>query len=203
MGINGLALKESIGIASCIFILLVLLSVACQGTETKTAYTRDGINFVSKERMEENIRYEYAKPGDYREVQVPLTTIVVNASVMPQIAANDATEEEPTEESGPSNSSQNAAASLPEKSGIPVRFYRYRTADCGRRDRVCCIGYSRTGRAVNGPKRKWDECDAFLSGTLSLFRPNHIFFHIWPDPWMQTFDCDEVHLPPEEIFNVK
>jgi len=117
MGINGLALKESIGIASCIFILLVLLSVACQGTETKTAYTRDGINFVSKERMEENIRYEYAKPGDYREVQVPLTTIVVNASVMPQIAANDATEEEPTEESGPSNSSQNAAASLPEKSG--------------------------------------------------------------------------------------
>ncbi len=117
MGINGLALKESIGIASCIFILLVLLSVACQGTETKTAYTRDGINFVSKERMEENIRYEYAKPGDYREAQVPLTTIVVNASVMPQIAANDATEEEPTEESGPSNSSQNAAASLPEKSG--------------------------------------------------------------------------------------
>ena len=117
MGINGLALKESIGIASCIFILLVLLSVACQGTETKTAYTRDGINFVSKERMEENIRYEYAKPGDYREVQVPLTTIVVNASVMPQIAANDATEEEPTRESGPSNSSQNAAASLPEKSG--------------------------------------------------------------------------------------
>jgi len=117
MGINGLALKESIGIASCIFILLVLLSVACQGTETKTAYTRDGINFVSKERMEENIRYEYAKPGDYREVQVPLTTIVVNASVIPQIAANDATEEEPTEESGPSNSSQNAAASLPEKSG--------------------------------------------------------------------------------------
>jgi hypothetical protein len=117
MGINGLALKESIGIASCIFILLVLLSVACQGTETKTAYTRDGMHFVSKERMEENIRYEYAKPGDYREVQVPLTTIVVNASVMPQIAANDAIEEETTEESGPSNSSQNAAASVPEKSG--------------------------------------------------------------------------------------
>ena len=114
---NGIARKGPIGFASCLFVLLVLLSVSSTGEETKTAYTRDGINFVSKERMEENIRYEYAKPGDYREVQVPLTTIVVNASVIPQIAANDATEEEPTEESGPSNSSQNAAASVPEKSG--------------------------------------------------------------------------------------
>lgn len=118
MGINGLALKESIGIASCIFILLVLLSVACQGAETKTAYTRDGINFVSKERMEENIRYEYAKPGDYREVQVPLTTMIVNASVIPQIITNDAAEEEqPAELTVPSNSSKNTAASVPENSG--------------------------------------------------------------------------------------
>jgi hypothetical protein len=117
MGINGLALKESIGIASCTFILLVLLSVACQGAETKTAYTRDGVNFVSKERMEENIRFEYAKPGDYREVQVPLTTMVVNASVIPQIVSNDTAKEEQIEENGPSNSSQNAAASVPENSG--------------------------------------------------------------------------------------
>jgi hypothetical protein len=118
MGINGLALKESIGIASCIFILLVLLSAACQGAETKTAYTRDGINFVSKERMEENIRFEYAKPGDYREVQVPLTTMIVNASVIPQITTNDAAEEEqPTEVTVPSNSSKNTVASVPENSG--------------------------------------------------------------------------------------
>lgn len=49
----------------------------------KTAYTRDGINFVTKERMEENIKYEYAKPGDYRQVQVPKDQIVVGASVIP------------------------------------------------------------------------------------------------------------------------
>lgn len=52
----------------------------CFGIETKTAYTRDGINFISKARMDENIKYDYAKPGDYREVQVPLDTIVVGAS---------------------------------------------------------------------------------------------------------------------------
>ena len=46
--------------------LLALLAAPAFGVETKTAYTRDGINFISKERMEENIRYEYARPGDYR-----------------------------------------------------------------------------------------------------------------------------------------
>ncbi|NLE05229.1 MAG: hypothetical protein GX638_10595 [Crenarchaeota archaeon] len=53
---------------------------------TKIAYTRDGQNFVSKERVEENIKYFYAKPGDYREVQVPLNTVVVGASVIPGIS---------------------------------------------------------------------------------------------------------------------
>jgi hypothetical protein len=33
--------------------------------------------------MEENIKYEYAKFGDYKEVQVPLNTVVVGASVIP------------------------------------------------------------------------------------------------------------------------
>lgn len=51
---------------------------------TKTAYTQDGQNFVSKERVEENIKYFYAKPGDYKEVQVPLSTVVVGASVIPE-----------------------------------------------------------------------------------------------------------------------
>lgn len=51
---------------------------------TKTAYTQDGQNFVSKERVEENIKYSYAKPGDYKEVQVPLSTVVVGASVIPE-----------------------------------------------------------------------------------------------------------------------
>ncbi|MGV8127375.1 MAG: tetratricopeptide repeat protein [Methanothrix sp.] len=47
---------------------------------TKTAYTSDGINFISKERMEQNIEYNLANPGDYEEVEVPLDTIVADAS---------------------------------------------------------------------------------------------------------------------------
>jgi hypothetical protein len=41
---------------------------------TKTAYTRDGKTFVSKERMEENIKADVAERGDYEEVQVPPDT---------------------------------------------------------------------------------------------------------------------------------
>jgi len=52
--------------------------------ETKIAYTRDGINFVSEERMDENIKYAYAKSGDYKKVEVPLNTIVVGASIVPE-----------------------------------------------------------------------------------------------------------------------
>jgi hypothetical protein len=117
MGVFGIALKRSIGIVSCLFVLLVLLSTAGFGTETKTAYTRDGVNFVSKERMQENIQYEYAKPGDYREVQVPLNTIVVNASIVPTEVSNQTMEKTPNEETKPSNSSQNAPASASEKRG--------------------------------------------------------------------------------------
>ncbi|GEM_PF-2179939 len=51
--------------------------------DTKTAYTRDGISFVTLERVQENIKYEYAKPGDYKRVQVPLNTTVVGASIIP------------------------------------------------------------------------------------------------------------------------
>jgi hypothetical protein len=115
MGFIRIALKGSTGIVSCLFILLVLLSIACIGADTKTAYTRDGINFVSKERMEENIRYEYAKPGDYREVQVPLTKAVVNASVIPEIVSINTSEEASTEADSSSNSSQNTPAPVPEK----------------------------------------------------------------------------------------
>lgn len=52
--------------------------------EVKIAYTRDGQNFVSKERVEENIKYGYARPGDYKEVQVPIHTVVVGASIVPE-----------------------------------------------------------------------------------------------------------------------
>ena len=45
--------------------------------DTKTAYTRDNVNFISKERVDENIKVGFAKPGDYKEVQVPQSTVVV------------------------------------------------------------------------------------------------------------------------------
>jgi hypothetical protein len=50
---------------------------------TKTAYTHDGISYISKERVEENIKAGVAKPGDYEEVQVPLDTFVVGGSTIP------------------------------------------------------------------------------------------------------------------------
>ena len=81
----GSILKET-GVTISLCILLVLLCAPAYGMDTKTAYTRDGINFVSKERMDENVRYEYAKPGEYHEVQVPLNTVVVNASIIPESA---------------------------------------------------------------------------------------------------------------------
>ena len=46
---------------------------------TKIAYTRDGKTFVSKERMEENIKAHVAERGDYEEVQVPLDTPITGA----------------------------------------------------------------------------------------------------------------------------
>jgi len=47
-------------------------------TSTKTAYTQDGMNFISKARMEQNIKLGLAKSGDYKEVQVPLDTVIVD-----------------------------------------------------------------------------------------------------------------------------
>ena len=46
---------------------------------TKTAYTRDKKTFVSKERMEENIKADVAERDDYEEVQVPLDTAITPA----------------------------------------------------------------------------------------------------------------------------
>ena len=48
-----------------------------QSPDTKTAYTRDNVNFISKDRVDENIKAGLAKSGDYKEVQVPLSTVVV------------------------------------------------------------------------------------------------------------------------------
>ena len=94
-----------------LFIFLTLLAAPGFGQETKTAYTRDGIQYVSKERVDENIRYEYAKPGDYREVQVPINTIVVGASAIPENISlpeeNNGTE---IVENSPAKSNRNASA---------------------------------------------------------------------------------------------
>ena len=85
---------ERVRSAAILFILLAFLCAQTSGVENKTAYTRDGVHFVSKERMEENILYEYAQPGDYREVQVPLDTLVVGASVIPEWLEEEEEEEE-------------------------------------------------------------------------------------------------------------
>ena len=99
-----------------ILILLVLLVSHGQGTETKTAYTRDDINFVSKERVEENIRYEYARPGDYKEVQVPLDTVVIGASSIPEnISLPEAKKETPAERNLSSQSNKTIPASASDK----------------------------------------------------------------------------------------
>jgi hypothetical protein len=98
-----------------LFILLILLAAPGFGIETKTAYTRDGIQYISKERVDENIRYEYAKPGDYREVQVPLNTIVVGASTIPEKISMQQEKKVPViEENSPPKSNQTASASSSE-----------------------------------------------------------------------------------------
>ena len=85
---------ERVRSAAILFILLAFLCAQTSGVENKTAYTRDGVHFVSKERMEENVLYEYAQPGDYREVQVPLDTLVVGASVIPEWLEEEEEEKE-------------------------------------------------------------------------------------------------------------
>lgn len=94
-------------IVALFIVLLVLFAVtAAAGSdpENKTAYTRDGIHFISKERVDENIRYEYAKPGEYREVQVPLDTVVVGGSSIPQNLTTPKEKETPAPEEKPATS---------------------------------------------------------------------------------------------------
>jgi hypothetical protein len=89
-----------------------LLAAPGFGQETKSAYTRDGIQYVSKERVDENIRYEYAKMGDYREVQVPLNTIIVGASAIPEnISLPEGKKETELDVDSPPKSNQNAPSS--------------------------------------------------------------------------------------------
>lgn len=47
---------------------------------TKTAYTKDGINFISEERLEQNVRNGLANLGEYEKVKVSLDAVVIEAS---------------------------------------------------------------------------------------------------------------------------
>jgi hypothetical protein len=119
---------KGIGVVVSLIVILQLLCAPVFGTDTKTAYTRDGINFVSKERMDENIKYEYAKPGEYREVQVPLDTIVVSASVVPGSALDQVKKEtHEQEETEPSEPGQ----TIPAPSGENETKYPYATLGIG------------------------------------------------------------------------
>ncbi|MDD4652546.1 MAG: hypothetical protein PHQ34_09980 [Methanothrix sp.] len=100
--------------------LMILFAVAAAaGTDpqTKTAYTRDGIHFISKERVDENIRYEYAKQGEYREVQVPLDTVVVGGSSIPQNITTPKEKETPAPEENLASSQSTDRADLPASEG--------------------------------------------------------------------------------------
>jgi hypothetical protein len=67
--------------------------------------------------VDENIRYEYAKAGEYREVQVPLDTMVVGGSSIPQNISTPKEKEAPiAEEKSPSTSSSNQTA-MPSSEG--------------------------------------------------------------------------------------
>lgn len=116
--------SERVRSAAILFILLAFLCAQACGAENKTAYTRDGVHFVSKERMEENILYEYAQPGDYRSVQVPLDTIVVGASVIPEWLE----EEEEEEEQG---GTENETEEMDESPDTEENFSKYPYAAIG------------------------------------------------------------------------
>jgi len=108
--------------------LLLLIVPPAPGSEngTKTAYTRDGVHFISKERVEENIRYEYASPGEYREVSVPLDTVVVGASIIPENLSSRKEEVKSTEEEKtPVMSNQT------QPSSEPAGKYPYASASIG------------------------------------------------------------------------
>lgn len=55
-------------------------AISGSSTNTKTAYTRDGIHFVTEARIEQNVQLGMAKADEYREVQVPQDTVIVDAN---------------------------------------------------------------------------------------------------------------------------
>jgi hypothetical protein len=100
-----------------LMILFAVAAAADTDPETKTAYTRDGTHFISKERVDENIRYEYAKPGEYREVQVPLDAVVVGGSSIPQNLTTPKEEETAAPDEKPESSPSSDQTDLPTSEG--------------------------------------------------------------------------------------
>ena len=154
------SILKAIGAIIGLSILLLLLGNPVLGTDTKTAYTRDGINFISKERMDENIKYEYAKPGEYREVQVPLNTIVVNASVIPQ-SVSDQVKQDTKEPEGiqPPEPPEKCSCIRRRRCGkISVCISGYWAAiDC-RFSHLYSMGYQRTKSATKIESSAIAEC---------------------------------------------
>lgn len=106
----GIILKR-FGVVICLLIFAILLCGPCLGKETKTAYTRDGENFISKNRVDENIRAGINKPGDYIEVQVPLDTLVVGGYLQDTKYDKRLPKQLESKKSQPSNTTQTAPTS--------------------------------------------------------------------------------------------
>ena len=87
-----------------------LATTTSKSLDTKTAYTRDNVNFISKERVD-NIKVGFAKPGDYKEVQVPLNTIVVGGYAPEDSVSNHEERTTPPQQTAqPSKSEQSTLA---------------------------------------------------------------------------------------------
>jgi hypothetical protein len=110
-------IEASVALFIGLMILFAVAAAAGTDPQTKTAYTRDDIHFISKERVDENIRYEYAKPGEYREVQVPLDTVVVGGSSIPQNLTPPKEKETAAPEEKPGSSPSSDQTDLPTSEG--------------------------------------------------------------------------------------
>lgn len=120
-------IMKGIGAIIGLFILLILLgaifgshdtsmpaATTSQPSDTKTAYTRDNVNFVNKERVEENIKAGLAKSGDYKEVQVPLNTTIVGSYAFPEDTAKQEEETTQTQAQSSRPKEETTASSTPQ-----------------------------------------------------------------------------------------
>ena len=117
----GIILKR-IGVVIFLFILMILLCAPCFGNYTKTAYTRDGENFISKKRVDENIQAGIAKPGEYRGVQVPLNTFVVGGYLEDSVYNKETLKQPESKNTHPFNTTQTAPTSTSKNENGPILF---------------------------------------------------------------------------------